>query len=194
MPDDSPQTVPLSRILGAAGAPMTLTYNGHEHPVAPATLRVLDRVEKMVAKLASSELAALKDALDAAEYADLRGDFGAMLRAGDHKTYGKIWMEQIYAEAGTRGVRIVLFCCLEEGRDLSKRPKELPDALPFDAMFDVLQNSPDAKEVLAIMVPDFFRATLEDKRIPKEKRAELTQKLGEIAAGLLAGFKSPPAS
>lgn len=173
---------------------MTLTYNGHEHPVAPATLRVLDRVEKMVAKLASSELAALKDTLDADEYDALRGDFGAMLRAGDHKTYGKIWMEQIYAEAGSRGVRIMLFCCLEEGRDLSKRPKELPDAIPFDRMFDVLQESPDAKEVLAIMVPDFFHATLGDKRVPKEKRAELGQRMDAIAEELLAGFKSPPGS
>lgn len=194
MPDESPSTVPLGKVLGAAGAPMTLTYNGKEHPVSPANLRVHDRVEKFVAKLASAELAELKDTLPPEEFEAMRGELGSLIRKGEHKTLGKLWLEQIYADGGARGILIMLHCCLEEARDSAKRPKELPAPIPFGDLNDVLQDSPDAREVLAVMVPDFFRVAATNKRIPKEKRAELETKIDGIAAELLEGFRSPPAS
>jgi hypothetical protein len=138
----------------------------------------------MVGKLASADLAALKPSLPPEEYDQFRADLGAMMRAGEYKTFGRLWAEQFNAEGGKRGMSILLFCSMEEGRELSKNPRAMPELLPFSEMMKVLRDSPDAKEVAAMVLPDFFRAAGASLDLPPEKMQAIEEVILKTLAKL----------
>lgn len=165
MPTD-PLPASAGDVLGAAGTPLTLTYRGQAHPASPATLAVVDRVEKLVAARQTAAVSELEGVLSPAELADLRRDLRAGLKAREHATGGSMWASEMGADGGTRGLMLILFACLEQARETAKDPKSLPPPISFEDMTTVLFESPDAAEVAALLMPDFFLRVGERKKLP----------------------------
>jgi len=187
MPEPIPGTV--GDVLGAAGAPIALTFRGASHPVSYPTLRVLDRAEKLVAMRASAAIAELADVLPTEELAEQKRELNSMIRSKQHGTGGKLWAEEFGQDGGMRGVLIMLWCCLEEARD--GKPKEsLPPPVAFDDMPLLLSESPDVFAVMGIVVPDFIRAAGTRRRLPAASLDSLQSQFGEAVAALQAARKA----
>lgn len=172
--------------LGAAGAPVRLTFRGHTHPVSPPTARVIDRVEKLVAFRVNAAAHELADTLPAADAHALRQSVLDDLKARRHATGGPLWAAEFAGDGGQRGTWLMLFACLEEGRAEEPEKDSLPPPLAFEDMPDVLAESPDAAAVVAVLLPDFIRAAGRKGRLP----AAAVQRITEQAVKALA---SPPA-
>lgn len=178
MPESKTATV--GDVLGSSGAPLCLTYLGKSHPVSPPTLRVLDRVEKFVAKRAAESLAELASVLSPAELQRQQKSLDTAIRAREYATGGELWAAEFRSDGGNRGMLIMLWCCLEEARESTKRPTELPPPIPFDDMPTVLQESPDAGTVMAMVLPDFSRAVGKRRRLPAAMMDTLENHLKEL--------------
>ena len=171
-------------VLGIAGVPMTITYEGKQHPVSPPTLRVLDRVEKLVAQRAMAAVNEMADYLSTADYTAQKEALEGLLRTRQHATLGKLWAEEFKTSSG---LTLLYWACLEEARDQSPNPKQLPPQIPLDKMSKLLRESPDATMVFMIVVPSFIQAVGEKANLPLSQIEEMTQKV-------LANLSKPVAS
>lgn len=167
---DSTKPVTAGDLLGSAGVPIFLTYRGKQYPVSPPTLRVLDRIEKLVVRRAIDSIEALQDVLTPAEYAAQSQELNSLIRAKEHGTGGKLWATEFTAEGGLRGVMLLLWACLEEARD----PKV--EGIDFEDMPQVFAESPDASAIVAQVMPDFTRAVGQRRKIPTAKLEESMKK------------------
>lgn len=163
---DSSGAASAGDVLGGAGVPLELTYKGRKHPVSPPTLAVLDRVEKAVAARAAAAVGELADVLPPKDFADLKADLMAKLRAKEHATGGVLWQAEFAADGGLRGLQLVLWACLEDARERAADKATLPPPVPFEQLPDVFADSPDAEAVAAVLLPDFFRAAAKRRRVP----------------------------
>lgn len=181
----SAQPVPgtVGDVLGNAGVVVSLTYMGRPHPVSYPTPRVLDRVEKLVAQRASAAIAELADVLPPAEHQSAKDRFHELLLAKEHGTGGKLWVKEFEADGGLRGVLMMLWACLEEGRDISKDKAKLAPPIPFEDMATVLQESPDAQTAILMVLPDFIRAAGQRRKFPAAMIAEMESRIRESIPG-----------
>jgi hypothetical protein len=181
---------PLSAgdLLGSAGVPLHITHNGHPHPLAPPdSLRVLDRVEKVIATQAAAEVARQAEYMPRAFAAKQEADLLRRLRLREHATGGAVWAEEFQADGGARGVLLVLYACLLEGRDLCRDKVSLPPPIGWDDLPAVLKSSPDAQTVAALLVPDFFRAVGVRKNLPPEAMEAMGEQFQKVAEAIRAG-------
>jgi hypothetical protein len=168
-------TASAGDVLGAAGAPVSLRFDGKEYPVAYPTLRAIDRIEKLVAELA--------DVLTPQEMAEAKADLQQKVRAKQHATGGSMWLEEFGADGGARGLLLMFWACLEEAREkvpLATRP----DPIPFDEMPRLLAESPDAMNAVALVLPDFTRAVGAKLKLPAASRAKLEERMRDGVAEL----------
>ena len=174
-------------LLGSAGVPLSVTYRGHQHPVSPPTLAVLDRVEKLVAARQNAAVNDLEGVLPAADHAELKADLMAQLKAREHRTGGRLWAAEFAADGGQRGLCLMLWGCLEEARSQAADPKSLPPATPFDDVPALLRESPDAEMVAAVLLPDFISAVGQRRNLPAAAVGEMIRRYQEALAKAKAG-------
>lgn len=147
------------------GTPLSLTYQGHTHPVWRPTLRVLDRVEELVAQRAVAACERQKF-LPPKVYAELKERLYAKLGAEEHATGGSLWQDQFNADGGARGLSLILFCCLAEARDRAADKSALPPAIPFEDLPAVLNEAPEAARVGRALLKGFFKLAAGKRKIP----------------------------
>jgi hypothetical protein len=182
---------PLSAgdLLGSDGVPNAVTHDGRSHPLAPPDmLGVLERVEATIAQQAVAELGRQAAFMPKEWTAKREKDLMRRLGLREHRTGGAMWAEEFEADGGTRGVLLVLYACLVEGRDLAKDKAALPPPIAFDDLPGVLLQSPDAKTVAALLVPDFFGKVAGVRNLPPEAVAAMVAEFQRVAAAAL-----PPA-
>jgi len=150
-------------VLGTAGVPWTITYLERTHPVAPATLRVLDHVEKLIAQRAIAAVAAMGEYLSPAEHQYERDALSELLRTRQHATLGKLWNAEF--KTG-EGLLLIYWCCIAEARETAANKASLPPPIPLEKMAKVLRESPDADAVFPLVVPSFFDAVGSRKDLP----------------------------
>lgn len=163
-------------LLGSAGVPLSITFRDKAHPVSPPTLAVLDRVEKLVAVRQNEAVNELDGVLPPEDVETNRQDLMAKLRAKEHRTGGKLWATEFAADGGARGLCLMLWACLEEGRKQASDPKTLPPAIAFDDIPAVLAESPDAQMVAAVLLPSFMQAVGERRKLPAAAVAEMVER------------------
>jgi hypothetical protein len=176
-------TASAGDVLGAAGAPVSLRFDGKEYPVAYPTLRAIDRIEKLVVRRATDAIAELADVLTPQEMAEAKADLQQKVRAKQHATGGSMWLEEFGADGGARGLLLMFWACLEEAREkvpLATRP----DPIPFDEMPRLLAESPDAMNAVALVLPDFTRAVGAKLKLPAASRAKLEERMRDGVAEL----------
>jgi len=176
-------------MLGASGSTLTLTWNGVKYPVAYPTLKVTDRVEKLVARRALDEIAALKEILSQGEFAEMKAELNSQIRAGQHGSGGAMWVAEFTADGGSRGLCFILWASLAEARE-SLPPAErakIPE-IAFDDIPKVIEESEDAAMVLAMISPDFVKAVGIRKRI---NTAKMEAGLREMVANLKSKQSQP---
>lgn len=161
------------------GSPLTLTYKGNAHPVSRPVLRVLDRVEELVALRAVAANERQSKYLPAAVSARREKELFAKLDACENATGGKLWQAEFEADGGARGLQLILFACLEVGREKAKDKESLPPPIPFEDITDVLNQSPEAAYVSRAVVRGFFTRAAERRKIPA---AQVEQALAKAEA------------
>ncbi len=163
-------------ILGVAGAPMFITYRGHQHPVSPPVATVLDLVEQTVARRALEQIKADAEFMPPEWTAKQEKDLGALMRQREHATGGSLWAAEMGAEGGVRGLQLILWASLEDARRRAKDKAALPPAIKFDDIPDVLEESPDAEAVANLLLPAFFKATGKRLKLPAAATAKAIAK------------------
>lgn len=163
------------------GTPLSLTYRGHVHPVWRPTLRVLDRVEELVA-LRAVDACERQKFLPPKVYAELKDGVYARLRAEEHATGGSLWQEQFQADGGARGLLLILAACLAEARDKAADKSTLPPPIPFDDLTDVLNEAPEGAAVGRAILKSFFSLCAKRKRAPA----------GVVEKALAEADRTPP--
>lgn len=152
--------------MGAAGAPLSITFRGKTHPVSPPTAAVLDLVEKKVVELAEANVEEMAGTLSPKRVEAMRDKFDALVRKREHATGGVLWREQMEADGGQRGANLMLWACLEMARLKAADPKALPPAIKLEAVTDVLQESPDAGRVAGLIVEGFMVEAGKRRKVP----------------------------
>lgn len=161
-------------LLGASGVPLSLRFDGREHPVSYPTLRVLDRVEKLVVRRAIDAIEELATVLSREEMAAARAELNSMVRAREHATGGRLWAQEFGADGGLRGLQLLLWACMEEGRE-ALPIAERGQPVPFDDMPTIMAESPDAGSVIAQVLPDFTAAVGKKRKIPAAKLQQMME-------------------
>lgn len=178
-------------VLGSAGVPMTITYEGKQHPVSPPTLRVLDRVEKLVARLAVDSITKLADILAPVDYAARMAALQDKLETNAYGTMQPLWLATVRTAGG---LSAIYWACLQEARESAPDKKALPPEIPFDKMATLLRESPDAATVFVMVVPNFFEAAFEKAELPVAQTQPLILTIRDGIRKQLAKIQSQPIS
>lgn len=171
------------------GTPLSLTYKGHTHPVWRPTLRVLDRVEELVAQRAVAAAEKQAKYLPPKTVAKREKELFAKLDAEENATGGKLWQGEFQGDGGARGMCLILFACLEEARSKTADKSALPPAIPFDDVAEVLNESPEAAAVGKVLLKSFFSLAARRKKTPVAAVEKAMAEVEEMAAE-----KPPPAT
>lgn len=148
------------------GTPLSVTYKGGVHPVCRPTLAVLDRVEEMVALRAVRECEKQAKYLPAAVSARREKELFAKLDAAENASGGRLWQAEMEADDGARGFYLMLYACLQVGREKAKDKDSLPPPVAFEDMPDLVATAPEMAVVSRAVVRGFFTKVAERRRLP----------------------------
>jgi hypothetical protein len=85
--------VSVGDVLGAAGEPATIDWNGKTYKLAPLTYGAVTRTEMLVAKSVSAELESMRGELPDGQFRRLEADLTAKLLGRAHRAGGALFTE-----------------------------------------------------------------------------------------------------
>jgi hypothetical protein len=156
--------VSVGDVLGAAGEPATIDWNGKTYKLAPLTYGAVTRTEMLVAKSVSAELESMRGELPDGQFRRLEADLTAKLLGRAHRAGGALFTEVM---SSADGQVMYLLALLREHH---------PDATETDAR-RMMADVPDRVErAILLVTPDFLRLVAATKGAdPRRVQAALDQ-------------------